>query len=246
MTTISNLPLAGIHNVRDLGGLPHDGGGATVRGRMLRACAMRGLAPEGVAALRALGVVTVIDLRGPAEAAEAPSPLEGARGVETLRLPLFADLAPVDRMVADDPAFRLETRYLAALDRAAPRFAEVFRAIAAAGPGTVLVHCTAGKDRTGLVAALTLRLAGVPAAAAAADYAATATAGAALIGTLRARALARGAAPAGLEIMLGSPAATMLATLAEIDGRMGGARGYLQAAGVPAADLDRVAARLSG
>lgn len=236
--------LAGVHNIRDLGGLPIDAGGMTARGRVLRACAMRGLAPEGRAALVAAGLSTVIDLRAVTERAEAPSPFAGMEGIADLHLPLFADLAPLVEMMAGDPGFTLDRRYGVALDVAAPRFAAVIAAVAEAGPGIVLFHCTAGKDRTGLIAALLLTLAGVPRGAIAADYARTATDGAALIATLRDRGLAAGATPAVLDVMLSSPAGAMMATLDHLEAAHGGARGYLAAAGLGAAVIDRAGARL--
>lgn len=239
------MPLpAGPHNIRDLGGLPRAGGGATLPGRVLRACAMQGLPAEGRGALVAGGLSTVIDLRSDAERAAVPPPFAGVAGVETRALPLFADLAPITVMMGDDPGFRLETRYVRALEIAAPRFAAVIGAIAEAAPGMVLFHCTAGKDRTGLIAALLLGLAGVERDAVVADYARTATEGAALIADLRARGLAAGADPATLATILASPPEAMAATLAVLDARFGGAAGYLADAGLPPAAAAAAAARL--
>ncbi|MFN3643251.1 MAG: tyrosine-protein phosphatase [Gemmobacter sp.] len=238
------LPLPGVHNIRDLGGLPRAGGGATAHRRVMRGCAMRGLAPAGRAALIEAGLGTVIDLRAAAERAEAPSPFAGTAGIEDIHLPLFEDLAPLVQMMAGDAAFTLDRRYGAALDAAAPRFAAAIAAVADAGPGIVLFHCTAGKDRTGLIAALLLVLAGVPRDAIAADYARTATDGAALIDSLRVRALAAGADPQMLGVMLSSPAEAMAATLDHLDAGHGGARGYLAAAGLDGAAMDRAAQRL--
>jgi protein-tyrosine phosphatase len=243
MMTDVALTLDGVHNIRDLGGLPMDRGGQTAAGRVLRGCAMTGLTAQGRAALLARGLATVIDLRSPAETAAAPVPFAGMPEVTVVQVPLFADLAPVSAMAAD-PGFRLEHRYTAALETAAPRFAAVFAGIAGAAPGALIFHCTAGKDRTGLIAALLLRLAGVPAAAVITDYARTATDGAALIATLRARALDRGEAPERLETVLSSPPSAMEQTLAALESRHGGARAYLVAAGLDAGTLDRAAARL--
>jgi hypothetical protein len=79
----------------------------------------------------------------------------------------------VERLAAaaPDAAGARRAVYLTLLELRAERFAEAVEAVAAAPPGDVVVHCAVGKDRTGLVAALLLRLAGVPAAAVAADYA---------------------------------------------------------------------------
>ncbi|MFN6977391.1 MAG: tyrosine-protein phosphatase [Gemmobacter sp.] len=238
------LPLPGVHNIRDLGGLPRVGGGVTAHRRVMRGCAMRGLTPAGQAALIEEGLATVIDLRAASERAEAPSPFAGTAGIADIHLPLFEDLAPLVRMMAGDDAFTLDRRYGAALDAAAPRFAAAIAAVADAGPGIVLFHCTAGKDRTGLIAALLLVLAGVARDAIAADYARTATDGAALIDSLRVRAMAAGADPQMLRVMLSSPAEAMAATLDYLDAGHCGARGYLAAAGLDGAVLDRAAQRL--
>jgi protein-tyrosine phosphatase len=109
----------------------------------------------------------------------------------------------------------------------------------------VLVHCAAGKDRTGLISALLLGLVGVPTATIAADYALTAE-------LLRSREQAwLAAAPpeerAEREAMLARYAPTaevMLAVLAGLEERHGGVEGYLLDAGVAPADLERLRDRL--
>lgn len=234
----------GAHNVRDLGGLPLLAGGHTVPRRVLRACAMGGIGDTGRQTLLDAGVRTVIDLRSASELATEPPPFANTRGVTTLLHPVFADLAPVATMIEADADFRLQHRYRLALRSAAPRFAAVVRAVAEAGPGLVVVHCTAGKDRTGIVSALLLDLAGVTRGAIVADYARTADFGAALLATLKDRALAAGRAPLTVEKTLGSPADAMEETLAMLDREFGGARGYLEAAGLDGTTLAAATARL--
>lgn len=182
--TLSPLP-SGRHNVRDLGGLPLAAGGATQPLRVLRACAMQHIGPEGRAALLRAGLRTVIDLRSDSELDTEPPAFRDADGVTTLFHPVFAGMAPVASMIEADNGFRWQHRYTLALRTVAPRFATVIEEIANAPPGLVVVHCTAGKDRTGLVSALLLDLAGVRREAIVADYARTAQYGAALIDTLR-------------------------------------------------------------
>jgi protein-tyrosine phosphatase len=245
MTDTPLPPLPGVHNIRDLGGLPRAGGGATAPRRVLRGCAMQGLSAEGRAALIEAGLATVIDLRSAAERTEAPPPFAGTAGVETVHMPVFADLAPVSAMLDADPAFTLDRRYIAALGAAGPRLAAAVAAVAEARPGIVIVHCTAGKDRTGLVAALLLALAGVERGAIVADYARTEADGAALLGRLRARAAGYAPDPRVLDVILGAPAAAMAATLDHLEAGYGGAAGYLRAAGLADAPLAAAAARLS-
>jgi protein-tyrosine phosphatase len=158
------IALPGTLNLRDVGGYPVAGGG-TVRWRtLLRSDALNRLDDGGRAVLADLGLRTVIDLRTDSEVEAAPSALDGT-AAQTVRVPLFSaeaigrlppDLAAVYRYMIDDCG--------AAIARAIGRLA-----VPGALPG--LVHCTAGKDRTGLVTALVLEVIGVPDDVIAADYA---------------------------------------------------------------------------
>lgn len=237
---------AGNHNVRDLGGLPRTAGGTTASGRVLRACAMQDIGAGGRNALVAAGLRTVIDLRSDAERGAAPPAFGDTPGITTLFHPVFADLAPIFHMIDAEPGFRMQDRYIRALDRAAPRFAAVIAAIAEAEPGLVIFHCTAGKDRTGIIAALLLEVAGVSRAAIVADYARTARDGASLLETLRQNALAAGHSSDTVEKTLACPPEAMEATLGMLDQRHGGPRAYLQGAGLDDGVLQRAATRLTG
>lgn len=244
MPADTDLPLPGVHNIRDLGGLPIASGGRTAYGRMLRACAMRGLAREGQKALIEAGLATVIDLRSQAERTEAPGPFSGMTGIADFHLPLFANLAPLGQDARPSSPVSLKGLYATALEKAAPRFAEAVVLIADSAPGLVIFHCTAGKDRTGLLAAMLLSLAGVSRADIVADYSRTASDGAALLQRLRDDARGRGAEASLIETLLGVPSAAMSATLALLDGAYGGARPYLRASGLTGDQIDRAAARL--
>ena len=244
MTLSFALASGGDHNLRDLGGMPRDGGSPTLPGRVLRGCALQGMDPAARDALVQAGLIAVIDLRTDAERAVVPSPFSDVAGVTTHHQSLFQDLAPAAAMMAEDPQFRLEKRYGRALSTSAPRFASVIRTIAEAPPGIVMFHCTAGKDRTGLVAALMLRLAGVTDAAIVDDYASTATRGAGLIARLRADLLARGANPDRVATILSCPHSAMRATLDSLDTDHGGARAYLRHAGLDDAVISAAAGRL--
>ena len=236
----------GTHNIRDLGGLPRLAGGQTAPRRVLRACAMQHIRDQDRAALVDAGLSTVIDLRSDAEIAAVPAAFAGHPAVTTLRHPVFSDLAPIASMIAAEPEFRLQLRYVRALERAAPRFAAVIAAVADAAPGMVVVHCTAGKDRTGIVAAMLLDLADVARPAIIEDYARTADHGAALLAELRRRALAAGQAADSVDKTLGAPPEAMAATLAMLDQVHGGTAGYLRQAGLSEETLKRAAARLAG
>jgi protein-tyrosine phosphatase len=156
----------GCANVRDLGGLPTEEGRTTRFGSIVRADSVRRLTDDGWDALRAYGVERIVDLRWHDELAMDP-PREV--DVEVLHVPVFPDIG--------DPAWRAAEaegdrgrEYAWLLESGAERFSLAVTAVAEADGGAVVVHCAAGKDRTGLVAALVLRLAGVPLEAIVEDY----------------------------------------------------------------------------
>jgi protein-tyrosine phosphatase len=161
-----DLRWEGTFNVRDLGGIPTAGGGGTRWGAVVRSDGIDSLTADGWAALQAHGIRTIIDLRNEEEV--KPS-LPRPEGVDLTRVPLDA---LVGKEWWDDwghldgtPLFfrpHLEFRPHAA--------AAAVTAVARARPGGVLVHCGAGRDRTGLVALLLLALAGVAPEDIAADY----------------------------------------------------------------------------
>src|SRR3954452_8347590 len=160
-----HLQWDGCCNVRDLGGL-----GRIRRGALVRADALDRLTADGWAALEAHGVRTVIDLRNDDELGEDSTPRPS--GLTTLHLPLDG---VEDVEFWQDwhgrGEFGTPLYYGPFLRRFPERTAAVFRAIAAAEPGGVAVHCGIGRDRTGLICILLLALAGVPVEAIAADYA---------------------------------------------------------------------------
>lgn len=173
------ISLDGAVNVRDLGGLPLQQGGRTQHRRLLRSDNLQELTPGDVRVLRdEIGVSDVVDLRTATERdleGEAPLDRESSVTVRHLSLlPLAGDevrevdgdvLLPWQRGDRQDevPVERSEarsvyTRYLA--DR--PDSVVSALSAVAYAPGAVVVHCAAGKDRTGVIVALALDVAGVP------------------------------------------------------------------------------------
>ncbi|MFD7450295.1 tyrosine-protein phosphatase [Kitasatospora sp. NPDC059827] len=168
LTTTEDRTLVwdGCLNVRDLGGLPTASGRPTARGAIARADNLDRLTREGWDALLDHGVRTVVDLRN-AEEYKPLLPLPD--GVELVRVPLDELAGPAwwaahGRLDGTPLAFR---PYLEHCPHAA---AALVTAIADARPGGLVVHCGAGRDRTGLAALLLLALAGVDRAAIAEDY----------------------------------------------------------------------------
>jgi protein-tyrosine phosphatase len=219
-----HLPLAGTHNVRDLGGYPAAGGTTRWR-RVLRADSLHKLDADGVAALIDEGLLTVIDLRQPQELDSHPNPFASHDGVRYHNVSLFERVIPP--MDASDVLLEM---YKLALSDRGEALRTILTAIAEAGDeGAVLFHCTAGKDRTGIVAALLLSLAGVDSDTIKADYAMTA----ALI-----------ADPASFQKLLAAEPATMAAFIAHIDDVHGGVEAYLASIGIGAEVQARLRARL--
>ncbi|MEV4397226.1 tyrosine-protein phosphatase [Nonomuraea sp. NPDC049607] len=225
------LSWPGCENVRDLGGLPTTDGGRVRWGALVRGDRPRSTA---VPALRAHGVRLVADLRLAAECRADPGPAVPGRR----HLPVLRDEDDVLEALDDT----LPGIYRVILDRGARRFAAVLSAVAHAPAGGVLLHCHSGKDRTGLAVALALSLAGVSRQDIAADYAVTAV-------CLRLddhlAALDDDAVrDRSLRLFAEVTADTMLAALAHLDGRHGGAEAYLLAGGLPPADRALIRARL--
>lgn len=159
-TTPLHLDWPDCLNARDLGGLPLAGGGTVRERALVRADSLSYLTPEGVAAVRGYGVIRIVDLRRRFETVKYPHP--------------FADDPVYHHLPVQEPEDWEEgpwaDLYCGMLDRRPHLFARAVAAIADAPPGAVAVHCAAGKDRTGLVVAMALTLAGVPEEAVVADY----------------------------------------------------------------------------
>lgn len=174
--------LPSLPNFRDLGGIPGAEGRALRRGLLFRGPVPRDLPPEDLARLEALRPGVIIDLRGVAEAAERPSELPPALPIRRAPQPIEPrtriHLARVrgDAPVTHDHAHEAMVRsYRSFVEDTPDLFAAAVReALGAAAEGVpAIFHCTAGKDRTGLTAALILALTGASMAAITADYLAT-------------------------------------------------------------------------
>jgi protein-tyrosine phosphatase len=168
MTSTANLiPVAGTYNFRDVGGYPADGG--TVRsGKLFRSDGLHSIGEDGKQKLRELGVKVIVDLRDDFEIEAAPDDLDGL-DVEVLHLPVFegsgASQATIGATIAD--------LYAKIVLQHTDVVAMALREIADTRDAGVVVHCTAGKDRTGIVVALALLAVGVDRQTVVADYAQT-------------------------------------------------------------------------
>jgi protein-tyrosine phosphatase len=152
-------------NVRDLGGLPAANANVTRHGSIVRADCLTGLTDAGWHALAVHGVRTIIDLRDPDDRSRAPHTLPDsvarAGGLDLLSLPLRCAGPRVDALLAG--AETLEESYVITVEHCQANVAAILRAIVGARPGGIAIHCQSGRDRTAIIAALLLALAGVPA-----------------------------------------------------------------------------------
>jgi protein-tyrosine phosphatase len=170
---VSSLRFPDLLNVRELGGHPTCDGAMTRSHSLLRADDLVQLTEEGMQALADYGVRTVVDLRWPGEVAVRPHPLaRSAHGVRYHQISLLADDAMQWASLSGECA--KEMWKCAVLEHTRPQLKEVLEVIADAAAEPLLFHCVAGKDRTGLIAALLLALADVEPDVIAADYAASA------------------------------------------------------------------------
>jgi protein-tyrosine phosphatase len=169
-----DIALQGAANYRDLGGL-RSADGRTVRpGRVLRGDSPHRLTPDDVAVLAAIGVRTVLDMRSEAEVDLLPAtPLPA--GGEIVHTPWRppASIPEILGGIAEKRFLPLADLYEWFVDANLDYLATMFRVFAAPERHAVLFHCYAGKDRTGIVAAILLDVLGVPAPDIVADYTAT-------------------------------------------------------------------------
>jgi protein-tyrosine phosphatase len=178
MHTPSWIPLTDMVNVRDVGGMPTDDGRTTRHGVILRGETPDELHPLDVAHLvDTLGLGLVVDLRMPTEREGRRYPLHEA-GPDIWLLPMWDDPLitadiPRDVAEADGPA-SVANFYMRVIDAFQHRAAPIMTRLVDE-PGATLIHCTGGKDRTGMIVALLLGAAGVEHEAIVADYAATHT-----------------------------------------------------------------------
>jgi protein tyrosine/serine phosphatase len=239
----------GCVNVRDLGGIPTEDGGVTRSGRVIRSDNVGALTVAGWQALEDHGVVRIVDLRWPEELAEDPPrnldvevvhvSVLGPRLDEALEYLRTLD-AHVDQV--DDIADHYAFSYVDFLARNRQRFGQALAAIADS-EGTVVIHCMGGKDRTGLVAALLLRLAGVGLDEIGRDYSLSA----ANLADRTASWLE--SAPneqerRRREKLSQTPAIAMSRVIAEVERRFGGVDSYLTGGGVRPDQLERLRTRL--
>ena len=245
----TRIELPGLENLRDLGGYPGQDGRVIAPRRLFRSevlvteevSKIHGLwSAANADQLAGLGIKTVIDLRARHEVARTPSSWREATGALVVELPIAeggegTDTNYVRRMLTGEltrfTELDMANFYRETLDRRADVFAAAVAILADSNQVPALVHCSAGKDRTGLLIALVLEVLGTPRELTVADYTLTG-----LFRPNRVQAYAPILQGAGLEldnvrILFETPASAMNSALAYLDEQFGGAANYLMAAG---------------
>ena len=268
------IELEGAVNVRDLGGLPTTDGHQIAGAQLLRADNLQDLSPWDVARLvRDIGVTTVVDLRSSNELkSEGPAPLDAMAGVRHAHHPVLPELGSNTDMIADAlltkpgltkpgltkpglteadqdksryPRDPVCGHYLGYLEDRPDQVVAALRSVAHS-EGAALVHCAAGKDRTGVVVALALTVAGVTPQAVVADYAATAERTDAIVARLLASpTYARDVGSKPADSHRPRPE-TMAAFLEQMESRYGGVVRWLIDHDFSDADLRLLRAKLRG
>lgn len=225
------LEVAGTHNFREVAP------GALRPGRLYRSDALHRLTREGRRTLRDLGIGTVIDLRSDLDRRVGGRDRLRGTGVRHLPIPMAG--SPLNR---DPETIELRGIYHSILTQHRADLGRAVRVIAGSDR-PVLVHCTAGKDRTGLVVALVLSALGVDAETVSADYVATQANLAGEWTERIVRKVRRFRVPITdnvIEVLAHSPEPVLRESLEWIETEQGGVGAYLAAAGVDADVLERL------
>jgi protein-tyrosine phosphatase len=223
--------LDGLVNLRDLGGLPTRNGSTTRPGVLYRSDAPHAgdRAPEGFAQWPP---AAVIDLRDTVEYGTEPHPLVDVSVVH--RIPVLEGI----RHIVNERN-GLDALYQSLLDGAAKKLVEIFR-IVTQTEGPVLIHCAAGKDRTGVACALLLSAAGVEAGSIVADYVRTDRNMHRVLQRLNvAKTLPPGVEEQPVAELVAAPAPAIEGVLTRLEEHEGAAPGWLQAHGATQAEVSR-------
>ena len=230
--TSTRIPLEGAYNFRDLGGLPARDGRHIPGRRVFRSDRLTRLTAADTEMLESFAIGRVFDLRSDLELAQ-----DGAGDFSTTRgrhrhVPLVRVSLSITDSRIDWSKIDLQSRYLEMLDEGAPVIREVLEHLASNPPSATVFHCTGGKDRTGVLAAVLLRVLGVDDETIIADYAVSERYLAPFVEASRSMMESEGFDPQIVLYLCGSPAERMRKMLADLDSRWGSVEGYLEWTGM--------------
>jgi protein-tyrosine phosphatase len=238
-----HIPVQGAHNIRDLGGYQTTDGRQTRWRTLLRADGLHALPESSQSALIDIGVNTVIDLRGSRELVDTPNVFEGSPKVDYRSHNVTGDElinSWVGGPIPDDSSVRLSSFYTTILDNRGDAIRATLETIGEPGSLPVLFHCTAGKDRTGVLAALLLGIAGVPTQTIIDDYVLSARF---LYGSAVVPPDGSGAGelpPFDEYQAKWSPPGAMALTLGHLDEKYGGIEGYVRHVGLTESEISTI------
>ncbi|MFN8507217.1 MAG: tyrosine-protein phosphatase [Dehalococcoidia bacterium] len=235
--------LEGVHNFRELGAYSLAGGGRIRSGMIYRSGALELMTATDCACIGdEIGIRTILDLRHPEEFAHMPdghalnervrplSIFEAARGMDEL-------IAELNGLYGTGPT---PGRYLHYLDVGGERFVEAFRLLAEAETYPVLVHCTAGKDRTGVLLGMLMELLGAGDEDIANEYGLSDASIDRLIAYLRSTGRALAGTDAEIRARLSTPAERMAGFITLMRERYGSTEAFLSGRGVPGEEIGRI------
>lgn len=236
-------PFEGCFNFRDIGGYPAGKGQQVRWGLCYRAGRQDQMTAQDRQGLAALGIKAQVDLRRPAEiAVQGQGPLP-EMGAAYHHLPILPDgsaerLSQVVGMTGISGQ-----RYLGYLEFAGPPLAKLFELLAGAENLPLVIHCVAGKDRTGIAIALLLATLGVDRPLIEADYRLTNLDVGRHLGAIEASgALPKGMSRDAMALVAGVPEDAISVFLDGLDERYGGPIAYLRSIGVPEETLNAIRA----
>jgi protein-tyrosine phosphatase len=238
--------LDGVYNLRDLGGLPTEDGGTTCRGRVFRSDSLQSVTAEGTTLLHeTLGVRTLLDLRGEDEVSSEGRGALADRDVRYVNLPLVQEDGTLVSYLENGRTVDLVPRYLSYLDSPGRAMLRAIELISEAETSPTVFFCAAGKDRTGVLSALVLRLVGVEAEVVVDDYVLSAESAEVILRErlMPSAAYAHNVATLPREVYT-AEAATMRRFLAALDERYGGAERWALDHGLAPEVLARLRAAL--
>ena len=233
------LPLEGGFNFRDLGGYPTASGQRVKTGMIFRSDALQHLTAQDARYVReTLGLTTVVDFRNTHEVERDGRSDAAIPWVNYVNAPVLERRGTITATGEEDPAERLTEMYLWAIRNGGAHYGAAFNAVAAEGNLPAVFHCSAGKDRAGIFAALVLGVLGVDDETIVQDYMVTNQKVALIIQRLSSRP--------GNEHMQKIPVdffraqgPAMEAVLEEVRSVHGDAAGFFQSQGVETAAVDR-------
>jgi protein-tyrosine phosphatase len=258
------MQIEGLVNFRDTGGTPVSGGLLTRSGVLYRSAALNAHTDTGLTQLAATPIGVIADFRTEIEQRLAPDRVPATRAFDTVTLSLLEGALPQPAIGADGAAppesvalalTQLPTLgdlYVSMLSHGAEVFAQLARLVIASRddePTAVLVHCTAGKDRTGVSVALLLDAVGAERDALVTDYASSQAnlAGPWAEGMLgMVAAMGVPITPELRALVTETPPSAIEQALAWIDAEHGSSLAYLRSGGLASVELDLLRERLVG